>query len=157
MRLGIWDLPRPEIEPMPLALQGGFLTTGLPGKPKPHISSLAGKWKYSRRECKACGIAYGKLRHTWDYALQFLPGESHGQRAWRAIVHGVIKSRTRLKRLSTAQHTALIDKWFAVFGAEPTKPTLETRETIHPVPYLEDGRTSHPLPLGSCRCASVAL
>ena len=66
---------------MPLALQGGFLTTGLPGKPKPHISSLAGKWKYSRRECKACGTVYGKLRHTWDYALKFLPGESHGQRS----------------------------------------------------------------------------
>ena len=29
---GMWDLPRPGIEPRSLALQGRFLTTGLPGK-----------------------------------------------------------------------------------------------------------------------------
>ena len=29
----VWDHPRPGIEPMSLALQGGFLTTGPPGKP----------------------------------------------------------------------------------------------------------------------------
>ena len=30
----MWDLPGPGIEAMsPGALQGGFLTTGLPGKP----------------------------------------------------------------------------------------------------------------------------
>ena len=29
----MWDLPRPGIEPVSLALQGGFLTTGPPGKP----------------------------------------------------------------------------------------------------------------------------
>ena len=31
--LGMWDLPRPEIKPVSLALQGGFLTTVPPGKP----------------------------------------------------------------------------------------------------------------------------
>ena len=30
---GIWDLPRPGIEPVFPALAGGFLTTGPPGKP----------------------------------------------------------------------------------------------------------------------------
>ena len=29
---GMWDLPRPGLEPMSLALAGGFLTTELPGK-----------------------------------------------------------------------------------------------------------------------------
>jgi len=29
----MWDLPRPGIEPVSLALQDGFLMTGLPGKP----------------------------------------------------------------------------------------------------------------------------
>ena len=29
---GMWDHPTPGIEPMSLALQGGFLTTGPPGK-----------------------------------------------------------------------------------------------------------------------------
>ena len=36
---GMWDLPRPEIEPVSPALQGGFLTTGPPGKPH-HYSYL---------------------------------------------------------------------------------------------------------------------
>ena len=31
--LGMWDLPGPGIEPVFLPLQGGFLTTGPPGKP----------------------------------------------------------------------------------------------------------------------------
>ena len=30
----MWYLPGPGIKPMPLALQGGFLTPGLPGKPR---------------------------------------------------------------------------------------------------------------------------
>ena len=30
-----------------------------------------------------------------------MPGESHGQRSWWAIVHRVTKSQTQLKRLST--------------------------------------------------------
>ena len=30
---GMWGHPGPGIEPIPLALQGGFLTTGPPGKP----------------------------------------------------------------------------------------------------------------------------
>ena len=32
MLCGMWDLPGPGIEQVSLALQGGFLTTGLPGK-----------------------------------------------------------------------------------------------------------------------------
>ena len=30
---GMWNPPRPEVEPMSPALAGGFLTTGSPGKP----------------------------------------------------------------------------------------------------------------------------
>ena len=29
---GMWDLPRPGLEPLSPALEGGFLTTGPPGK-----------------------------------------------------------------------------------------------------------------------------
>ena len=32
--------------------------------------------------------------------LVFLPGESHGQRSLRAIIHGVAKSQTHLTQLS---------------------------------------------------------
>lgn len=34
MLRGTWNLPRPAIEPVSLAFQGGFLTTGPPGKPR---------------------------------------------------------------------------------------------------------------------------
>ena len=34
---GMWDCPRPGIELVPLALRGGFLATGPPGKPQGSI------------------------------------------------------------------------------------------------------------------------
>ena len=36
--LGMWDLPGPGMEPGSLALQGGFLTTGPPGKPNIYLA-----------------------------------------------------------------------------------------------------------------------
>ena len=33
---GMWDLPRPGLEPVSPALAGRFLTTAPPGKPCPH-------------------------------------------------------------------------------------------------------------------------
>ena len=33
----MWDIPEPGIEPVFLALAGGFLTTGLPGKPQTQV------------------------------------------------------------------------------------------------------------------------
>ena len=36
---GMWDLPRPGLEPMSPALAGGFLTTAPPGKPLKYILS----------------------------------------------------------------------------------------------------------------------
>ena len=40
----------------------------------------------------------GKIpwRRAWQPTPVFLPGESQGQRAWRATVQGVAKSRTQL-------------------------------------------------------------
>ena len=34
----MWDLPGPGIKPMSLALAGGFLTTGPPGKPRAFLT-----------------------------------------------------------------------------------------------------------------------
>ena len=59
----------------------------------------------------------GKIpwKRTWQPTPVFLPGESHGQRSRAAYtVHGVAKSRTWLKRLSTAQHSTYEDKEEAV-------------------------------------------
>ena len=41
------------------------------------------------------------LEKEWQPTPVFLPGESHGQRSWQAIVHGVVKNQKRLKGLST--------------------------------------------------------
>ena len=35
-------------------------------------------------------------RREWQAIPVFLPGESHGQRSWRATVHGVTQSQTQL-------------------------------------------------------------
>ena len=42
----MWDLPGPGIKPETPALQGGFLTTGLPGKPLLYF------WVYSHKNGK---------------------------------------------------------------------------------------------------------
>ena len=42
-------------------------------------------------------------RKTWQPTPVFLSGESHEQRSLKATVHRVEKSRTQLKRLSTAR------------------------------------------------------
>ena len=53
---GMWDLPRPGLEPMPPALAGRFLTTAPPGKP---LTSFL-----SRVPC---------IPTSWPSGLQFLP------------------------------------------------------------------------------------
>ena len=48
------------------------------------------------------GLRRFPWRRAWQPTPVLLPGESHGQRGdWQAIVYGVTKSWTRLKRLST--------------------------------------------------------
>ena len=55
-----------------------------------------------RLKRKGFGPWVGKMpwRRAWQPTPVFLPGESMGREAWRATVHRVAKSRTRLKRLS---------------------------------------------------------
>ena len=49
-------------------------------------------------------------RRKWQPTPVFLPGESQGQVAWWAAVHGVAQSRTRLKLLSSSSRSL----WFQV-------------------------------------------
>ena len=56
-------------------------------------------------QCRRLGFYFGGTgripwRRAWQPTPAFLPGEFHGQGAWGAIVHGVTKSQTHLKRLS---------------------------------------------------------
>ena len=52
---------------------------------------------------------------AWQPTPIFLPEESHGQRIpWQATVHGVAKSRTRLKGLSTC-HKLHVALWPSLF------------------------------------------
>ena len=43
---GMWDLPRPGIEPVSPALAGGFLTTAPPGKPHDIVELLPQPWNF---------------------------------------------------------------------------------------------------------------
>ena len=43
---GMWDLPRPGLEPVSPALAGGFSTTAPPGKPSSFIYSVT-HWSFS--------------------------------------------------------------------------------------------------------------
>ena len=42
------------------------------------------------------GLGRSPWRRKWQPTPVFMPGEFHGQRAWRGIVHGVTKSQTQL-------------------------------------------------------------
>ena len=49
-------------------------------------------------------------RRAWQPTLVFLPEEFHGQReAWRATVHGVVKSQTRLRTEHARTSASKID------------------------------------------------
>ena len=49
-------------------------------------------------------VAYSNWRRQWQPTPVFLPRESMDRGAWRATVHGMVKSRTRLKQLSIERH-----------------------------------------------------
>ena len=76
--------------------------------------SRGGSAKELLRQCKRCMRCQldpwvGKI--PWRRARQptpvFLPGESHGQRAWQAVVQRAAQSQTPLKRLSTCYQILL--------------------------------------------------
>ena len=47
----------------------------------------------------------------------FLPGESHGWRAWWAAVHGVAQSRTRLSNFTFSFHFHSLEKEMATHSS----------------------------------------
>ena len=60
------------------------------------------------------GLGRFPWRWEWQPTLLFLPGESHGRGAWRATVHRVSQSQTRLKCLSTHTHARHSCDWMVV-------------------------------------------
>ena len=74
--------PLPGIEPVPLALKGEVMTTGLPGK------SL---FVYSYRQW--CGEGNGN-------PLQYSCLKNSMDRAWQAVVHGVAKESDTAEQLT---------------------------------------------------------
>ena len=47
---GMWDLPRPGLEPVFPALAGGFLTTVPPGKPSKYLLRILSMYQLGTRE-----------------------------------------------------------------------------------------------------------
>ena len=77
-----------------------FFRQILSGLPK-WLSSKESTCNAGAREIQVPYVRKIPWRRAWQPTPVFLPGQSMDRRAWRATVHGVAKSWTQLKRLST--------------------------------------------------------
>ena len=72
---GLWGLPRPEMEPMSLALAGGFFTSEPPGKPS-HSGVLQADCKVHQQTCgKHPDIFTKKKKKTFSVVEAYLRSE----------------------------------------------------------------------------------
>ena len=69
------------------------------GKGKAFIPSPWLSGKEPARQCRRCKfnpwVERSPWRRKWQPIPVFLPGKSHGQRNWRATVHGVTKESNK--------------------------------------------------------------
>ena len=56
-------------------------------------------------------------RRQWHPTPVLLPGKSHGQRAWCAVVHGVAKSQTRLSDFTFTFYFHALEKEMATHSS----------------------------------------
>ena len=56
-------------------------------------------------------------RRRWHPTLVLLPGKSHGRGAWKAAVHGVAKSQTRLRDFTFTFHSPALEKEMATHSS----------------------------------------
>ena len=114
-----WDLPRTRIELVSVALQGGFLTTGPPGKPQFPFSCSAllhnillvpgfAHSSIGKKICLQCRkpgfyswVRKIPWRGKWQPTPVFLPGESQGQRTLAGASPWGHKSWTQLSNETT--------------------------------------------------------
>ena len=101
----------------------------------PHSSTLAWKIPWMEKPGGLPSMGSRRVGHNWATSLSlftfmhwrrkqqptpvFLPGESQGQGAWWAAVHGVAQSWTRLKWLSSSSREEMHRKWsqnFQIFN-----------------------------------------
>ena len=70
---GMWDLPRPGLEPVSPAFAGRFSTTVPPGKPE---SIIKGKWQWKRYR----SVDWRSLRSWKSLSIRVLKGMSSKRR-----------------------------------------------------------------------------
>ena len=81
------------------------------------------------------------LEKEWQPTPVFLPGESHGQRSWQAIVHGVAKNQTRLKGLRIhACKEGTLGTMINISGRLRLKITFDQRRTSELTHLSQDKR-----------------
>ena len=93
------------LQDIPSGSKGGGGETGVNGGFRDFPGGASGKEPSCQgRRCKRRGFdpCMGKIpwRRAWQPTPVFLPGESMDRGGWRATVHRVTDSQTRLKRLS---------------------------------------------------------
>ena len=101
------------------------------------------------RRCKRHRLNLWVRKIPWSKKRQptpVLPGKSHGQRAWQAIVHRVSKSQTQL-----SQHNLLLQE---VRKAECCRRQVRGPLRLNPIPPPAGDRK--PLPSGPIRSAFPA-
>ena len=79
----------------------GWGTPIASSRPLTNCSANSGDKKDVKRRKFYSWLGKTPWKRAWQPTPVFLPGESLDRGAWWATVHGVAKSQTRLKRLST--------------------------------------------------------
>jgi len=84
-----------------------------------HIpQALGGEQSFFTHECYVIALFFFlPRRRQWHPTPVLLPGKSHGQRAWWAVVHGVAKSQTRLSDFTFAFHFHALEKEMATHSS----------------------------------------
>ena len=122
-------VPGPGIEPVSPALQGRFLSTGLPGKSRQYLFwSITVNYLILQLSCSKHMKTIARLPNQVFFSLSVNPllGEGNGTPlqysclenpmdggAWKAAVHGVAKSRTWLSDFTFTFHFHALEKEMA--------------------------------------------
>ena len=126
-----------RIESASPALEGGFFTTGPPGKSQHYFSQIRGWQKMRWLDGITDSVDMGSNK-LWEKERE----------AWRAAVHGVAKSRTQLSNWTKLKFTIYFKPPFGrrcIWGDSASPPFLGGRADFHAAEVLGGRAGAHSL------------